>query len=119
VDDQEFQAELSRLLEEEVPKVRLAEAHAEIDALLRQLELVGQEFARYSNQYRTGSSHAVRMNALACESELLPKHTEILLQLLEIARAQPEHARSHEGLMALAGHLGGPAWGEALGESEQ
>jgi hypothetical protein len=97
VDDQEFHAELGRLLAEEVPKVRRAEVHKEIDALLRQLEAVGRELSR--------ASHATDAH-----EDLVA----LVVKLLEIVRSSPEHAREHEGLVALADRLGGPAWSGAL-----
>jgi hypothetical protein len=103
VHEQAFERELARLRREELPKLQeelaRSAAHAEIDASLRQLEIVAAEYVRFSDLYRNGSSHAVRMNALEEMTELLAQHTAILNGLLEQPR---EHLRSHKGLRAFA-----------------
>jgi hypothetical protein len=98
VDDETFQAELARLLEEEIPKRRQAEAHAEIDSLLRQFELLGEEYSRQSAIYHDESmSHARKMRAIEEMTELLARKTEIALRL---SKVPAENRRSHRGFKA-------------------
>jgi hypothetical protein len=104
VDEQMFERELGRLRREELPaleeELARSAVHAEIDALLRTHELIARELGR--------TDGAVKL------SDKRDKHVEVVVRLLEIAREHPQHSREHEGLVALAKHLGGPAWAEAL-----